>query len=130
MKRNEFQRSPSEIFISQEKYVDDLLKMFNMSNYKFMSTSIEVNEKLKRDDDKLANEQINRILVESLIYLINTIPGIVHAIYIVLRYTNKPNKTHLMTVMRILWYMKLTKNFSVKYEVKNDAKLIGYLESD
>lgn len=95
-----------------------------------MSTSIEVNEKLKRAYDKLANEQIYRNLVESLIYLINTIPGIVHAIYVVLRYTNKPNKTHLMTVMRILRYMKLTKNFSVKYGVKNDAKLIGYSESD
>lgn len=65
-------------------------------------------------------------MVGSLIYLINTRPKIVHVISVISRYIDKPNKSHLMAVMRILRYMKGTKNFSVKYKVKNDTKLIKY----
>lgn len=43
------------------KYVDNLLKRFNMSNFKPMSTPTGMTEKLKRqDDDELTNEQIYR----------------------------------------------------------------------
>lgn len=63
-----------EMFIFQEKYLDDLLKMFNLYNCKPMSTSMGVNKKLKRNnDDELINGPIYRSLVGSnLIYLTNT----------------------------------------------------------
>lgn len=64
-----------EIFISQEKYMDDLLKMFNMCDCKPMFAPMRLNEKLKRvNDDELENEQMYRSLERSLIYLINIKP--------------------------------------------------------
>lgn len=35
-----------------------------------------------------------------------------------------------MAAMRILRYVKGTKNFGVKYEVENEANLIRYLDND
>lgn len=39
------------IFVSQEKYVLDLLKKFNMQNCKMSSTLMNTNEKLTMDDE-------------------------------------------------------------------------------
>lgn len=121
----------SEIFIFYEKYVDDLLKIFNMPNCMHMSTPMGMNEKLKRyDNDELANEQIYRSLVRSLIYLIYIRPNIVHIISVVSSYIEKPSKSHLIAAKLILRYVKGTKNFGTKYEVENKVKLIRYLDSD
>lgn len=43
-----------EIFISREKYADDLSKKVNMPNCKFMPTPMGMNEKL--NSDKLVNK--------------------------------------------------------------------------
>lgn len=51
-------------------------------------------------------------------------------ISVISSYIDKPNKSHLMAAMRILRYMKGTKNFSVKYKVKNDTKLIKYSDNN
>ena len=39
-----------EIFISQEKYLEDLLKRFQMNNCKPVATPMTFNEKLHSDD--------------------------------------------------------------------------------
>jgi len=43
----EVKQSPGKIFISQEKYVANFLKKFNMSKYKSAGTPMTVNEKLQ-----------------------------------------------------------------------------------
>ncbi|KAL0462043.1 UNVERIFIED_CONTAM: Retrovirus-related Pol polyprotein from transposon TNT 1-94 [Sesamum latifolium] len=44
-------QSPGRFFLSQEKYIDDLLKKFNMSYCKPISTPMALNEKLHVHDD-------------------------------------------------------------------------------
>lgn len=43
----EVKQSPGKIFISQEKYVANFLKKFNMSEHKSTGTPMTVNEKLQ-----------------------------------------------------------------------------------
>ncbi|CAL1369879.1 unnamed protein product [Linum trigynum] len=43
-------QSPGEIFISQEKYTEDMLKRFHMTTCKQISTAMALNEKLQRND--------------------------------------------------------------------------------
>jgi hypothetical protein len=43
----EVKQSPGKNFISQEKYVANFLKKFNMSKYKSAGTPMTVNEKLQ-----------------------------------------------------------------------------------
>ncbi|XP_022865913.1 uncharacterized protein LOC111385730 [Olea europaea var. sylvestris] len=68
-------QSKGEIFISQEKYTEDLLKKFHMENCKSVSTPMAANDKLRKDDGaKKIDAKLFRSLVGSLIYLTNTRP--------------------------------------------------------
>lgn len=59
-------QSRGEIFISQEKYADDILKNFNKKDCKSLSTPIAVNEKLsKYDESKKVDEKVYRSFVGS-----------------------------------------------------------------
>ena len=119
------------IFIYQEKYADDLLKKFRMTDCKPTSTPMGTNEKLSKEDGKeKVDETIYRSLVGSLIYLTNTRPDIQHAVSIVSRFMSKPSKSHFTAAKRILRYVKGTKNFGIIYKAESDCDLIGYTDSD
>ena len=62
-------QSKGEIFLSQERYVDGLLKKFRMEGCNPMKTPMATNQKLQLDDgsDKV-DERLYRSLVGSLIY--------------------------------------------------------------
>lgn len=71
-------QSKGEIFIYQEKYLEDLLKRSNMSKCKLVTTPIALNEKLQlKNGYKKVDATIYRSLVSSLMYLTNTRPDIV-----------------------------------------------------
>ncbi|KAL0402497.1 UNVERIFIED_CONTAM: Retrovirus-related Pol polyprotein from transposon TNT 1-94 [Sesamum latifolium] len=73
-------QSPGRIFLSQENYIDDLLKKFNMSHCKPISTPIALNEKLHvHDDGEEVDPSLYRKLIGSLLYL-NTRPDITHSL--------------------------------------------------
>lgn len=61
-----------------------------------------------------------------MIKLINTRPDILHAVSVISKYIEKPNKSYLMAVMRILKYVKGIKNFGVKYEFENEAMFLPW----
>ncbi|KAG6407721.1 hypothetical protein SASPL_130718 [Salvia splendens] len=85
-------QSGGEIVISQEKYIEDLLKKFHMENCNPVFSPMATNDKLKKDDgSEKVDAQLFRSLVGSLIYLTNTRPDIVQAVEIDLKligYTN------------------------------------------
>lgn len=63
-------QEPGRIFISREKYAADLLKKFNMSQSKPVSTPFTVNEKLsKNGGEKKIDETVSRKLFGSLVFL-------------------------------------------------------------
>lgn len=59
-----------KIFISQERYVREILKKFNMEGYNLANTSVESGVKLSYYDDTYkVDPTINKSLVRSLKYL-------------------------------------------------------------
>ena len=124
-------QSSGKIFLSQEKYAEDLLKKFNMSDCKPMATPMTTSEKLlKYDGKEKVDASLYRSLVGSLIYLTNTRPDIVHAVSIISRFMSDPSKDHLAAAKRILRYIKGTKSYGIMYESENDSRLTGYTDSD
>ena len=120
-----------EIFISQENYLEDLLKRFQMNNYKLVFTPMAFNEKLHLEDGAEKVDARNyRSLDGSLIYLTNTRLDIVQPVNLISRFMNEPSKIHLTTVKRILRYLKGTKKFGIKYVKEKESKLVGYTYSD
>ena len=127
----QIKQSPGRIFLSQEKYAEDLLKKFNMGECKPLATPMAINEKLSKYDGKpKVDGAMYRSLVGSLIYLTHTRPDIVNAVSIVSRFMSEPSKDHLTAAKRILRYIKGTKSYGIMYETEKDFKLTGYTDSD
>lgn len=123
-------QSPGRIFLSQEKYIEDLLKKFNMSHCKPISTPMALNEKLHVNDDaEKIDPTTYRKLVGSLLY-INTRPDITHAVSLLSRFMNEPSKIHLSSAKRILRYLKGTKDHGIEFKKEDCCKLVGYTDSD
>ncbi|GKB98036.1 putative ribonuclease H-like domain-containing protein [Tanacetum coccineum] len=69
------------IFISQDKYVIEILKKFSLSNVKTASTPMETNKPLLEDaDGKDVDEHLYRSMIGSLMYLTSLRPDIMFAI--------------------------------------------------
>ncbi|XP_028107684.1 uncharacterized protein LOC114306618 [Camellia sinensis] len=124
-------QSKGEIFISQGKYLKDLLKKFYMSDCKSVSTPISLNDKLQVNDGaEKVDATTYRKLVGSLNYLTNTRPYIVYSINLISRFMHEPSKLNYAAAKRILRYLQGTKNLCIRYVKENDSKLIGFSDSD
>ncbi|KAG6494715.1 hypothetical protein ZIOFF_042476 [Zingiber officinale] len=78
--------SQGEIFISQEKYTEDLLKKLHMENCKPVSTPMAVSDKLSKSDGVgKSDARLFRSLVGSIIYLTNTWPDIIQVVSMISR---------------------------------------------
>ncbi|XP_057948288.1 uncharacterized mitochondrial protein AtMg00810-like [Malania oleifera] len=120
---------PGEIFISQQRYAEELLKAFGMAERTPVVTPMEVNIKLSIEDPSpLIDTKMYRSLIGSLVYLCNTRPNISFAIGILSRFTNKLREIHWKAGMRVLKYIKGTPHFGISYTSGNS--LIGYCDSD
>jgi len=125
------------IFLSQEKYVDELLAKFNMEDAKTASTPIESNIKITRDMDPNSEgereEMKNRPyreLIGGLNYLANaTRPDIAFAASTLSRFCNDPGRTHWLLAKHVLRYLKGTKRYGINY-IKNSEDVTGYTDSD
>ncbi|CAL1407137.1 unnamed protein product [Linum trigynum] len=124
-------QSPGEIFISQEKYTEDMLKRFHMATCKPISTPMALNEKLQRNDGaEKVDGKLYRSLVGSLIYLTHTRPDICHSVSLISRFMNEPSKLHFAAAKRILRYLQGTKKLGLTYKKEAESKLTGYTDSD
>ncbi|GKD54577.1 putative ribonuclease H-like domain-containing protein, partial [Tanacetum coccineum] len=65
------------IFISQDKYVGEILKKFSFSSVRTASTPMETNKALTKDEDgEDVDVHLYRLMIESLMYLTSSRPDI------------------------------------------------------
>ncbi|GKC81210.1 putative ribonuclease H-like domain-containing protein [Tanacetum coccineum] len=75
------------IFISHDKYVDEILKKFNYTDVKHASTLIDLERTLVKDgDDNDVDVHLYRSMVGSLMYLTTSRPDIMFAVYACARF--------------------------------------------
>nr|GEW07024.1 retrovirus-related Pol polyprotein from transposon TNT 1-94 [Tanacetum cinerariifolium] len=95
------------IFISQDKYVADILKKFDFSLLKTASTPIETNKALLKDEEsKDVDVYLYRLMIGSLMYLTASRPDIMFAVCACARIQVTPKILHLHAVKRIFRYLK------------------------
>ena len=122
---------PKFIFLSQKKYIGDLLNKFGMDECNPLTTPMEQNLKLTSIEGKEFEDATKyRQLVGSLIYLTTTRPDISFAVGILSRFMQKPCEGHWSAAKRVLRYLKGTQDFGLKYTQVGDFSLIGYSDSD
>ena len=91
------------IFISQEKYAEQILERFKVQNNKSTPTPIAIGLKLsKEDSSKSVNPTLYKSMVGSLMYLTATRPDLMHAVSPIFRFMETPKDSHWQARKRIL----------------------------
>eukprot|EP00253_Pinus_taeda_P003828 PITA_03828 len=126
----EVTQHPKSIFLSQKKYIGDLLNRFGMTECNPFTTPMEQNLKLTSIEGKEFEDATKyRQLVGSINYLTTT-TDISFAVGILSRFMQKPCEGHWCAVKRVLRYLKETQDLGIKYTQVDDFSLIGYSNSD
>nr|GEW48857.1 putative ribonuclease H-like domain-containing protein [Tanacetum cinerariifolium] len=92
-----------EIFISQDKYVADILKKFDFTTVKTASTLIEPNKALIKDAEaKDVDVHLYRSMIGSLMHLTASRPDIMFVVCACARFQVTPKTLHLYAMKRML----------------------------
>ncbi|GKD40557.1 uncharacterized mitochondrial protein-like protein [Tanacetum coccineum] len=96
------QQKKDGIFISQDKYVNEILKKFGFTEVKTASTPMETQKPLLKDENsKEVDVHMYRSMIGSLMYLTSSRPDIMFAVCACARYQVNPKVSHLHAVKRI-----------------------------
>ena len=109
-------RKSRKLFLSQEEYVERVIKRFNMENAKPVGTPLANHFKLSKKNcpsSEKEKEEMKAVpyssAVGSLMYaMVCTRPDIAHAVGVVSRYLANPGKQHWEAVKWILRYLKVS----------------------
>ncbi|GJZ11639.1 putative ribonuclease H-like domain-containing protein [Tanacetum coccineum] len=119
------------IFISQDKYVTEILKKFGFTNVKITSTPMETQKPLLKDKDgEEVDVHLYRSMIGSLMYLTSLRPDIMSAVCAYVRYQVNPKVSHLHAVKRIFRYLKGQPKLGLWYPKDSPFDLVAYTDSD
>ncbi|GJY11733.1 putative ribonuclease H-like domain-containing protein [Tanacetum coccineum] len=119
------------IFISQDKYVTEILKKFGFTDVKTASTPMETQKPLLKDEDgEEVDVHLYRSMIGSLMYLTSSRPNIMFAVCACARYQVNPKVSHLHAVKRIFRYLKGQPKLGLWYLKDSPFDLVAYTDSD
>ncbi|GKD01473.1 putative ribonuclease H-like domain-containing protein [Tanacetum coccineum] len=119
------------IFISQDKYVTEILKKFSFSDVKTASTPMETHKPLLKDaDGEDIDEHMYRSMIGSLMYLTSSRPDIMFVVCVCARFQVNPKVSHLHAVKRIFRYLKGQPKLGLWYPKDSPFDLVAYTDSD
>jgi hypothetical protein len=114
-------------FISQTKYIQDILKKFGMKNGKPIKTPMGTNVHLDLDTGgKSVDQKVYRAMIEYLLYLCASRSDIMLFVYMCANFQANPKEVHLRAVKRIMRYLVYTPKFGLCYPNGSTFDLIGY----
>jgi hypothetical protein len=114
---------PEEIFLSQEKYFMEIMKRFDMMDYRTMSTPMETNLNLLVDT-------LYKQMIGSLMYLTNTRPDICFVVNTLSQYLVEPRCVQLVATKHVMRYLKGMLDYGLYYTGDCEFMLYGYTDSD
>eukprot|EP00253_Pinus_taeda_P027311 PITA_27311 len=124
------QQNKDGIFLSQTKYLKQVLKKYGMEDSKPVCTPMVTGCTLNSNDEStVVHQPTYRSMIGSLLYLTGTQPDIVHAVGIVGRVQANPKESHLQAVKRIFKYLQGTHNFGLWYHRDTDLTLHAYIDA-
>ncbi|GJW22242.1 putative ribonuclease H-like domain-containing protein [Tanacetum coccineum] len=119
------------IFISQDKYVDEILKNFSLSTMRITSTPMETSKPLLKDAEaEDVDVHLYRSMIGSLMDLTTSRPDIIFAVCGCARLQVTPKVSHLHAVKRIFRYLKGQPKLGLWYPKDSPLDLEAYSDSD
>ncbi|GJT85237.1 putative ribonuclease H-like domain-containing protein [Tanacetum coccineum] len=125
------QQKKDGIFITQDKYVADILKKFNFATVKTASTPIEPNKALVKDEEAdIVDVHLYRSMIGSLMYLTASRPDIMFVVCACARFQVTPKMSNLHAVKRIFRYLKGQPKLGLWYPRDSPFNLEAFSDSD
>ncbi|GJT26314.1 putative ribonuclease H-like domain-containing protein [Tanacetum coccineum] len=119
------------IFISQDKYVVEILKKFDFASVKTASTPIETQKSLTKDEEAAGVDvHLYRSMIGSLMHLTASRPDIMFAVCACSRFQVTLKTSHLHVVERIFRYLKGKPKLGLWYPRVSSFDLEAYSDSD
>ncbi|GJX17081.1 putative ribonuclease H-like domain-containing protein [Tanacetum coccineum] len=119
------------IFLSQDKYVYDILKKFGFFSVKTTSTPIETHKSLATNAAELdVDVHLYRSMIGSLMYITSSRPDIMFVVCACSRFQVTPKASHMHAVKRIFRYLKGQPTLGLWYPKDSPLDLIAYSDSD
>lgn len=126
IKQNEY-----GIHVSQIKYIEDLLKQFNMQNCKAVSVPMSPSAKLQwYENAENCNAGVYRCLIGKLLYVSYTGPDVMFVVSSLSRFMNKLTKIQFGAAKYVLRYLAGTMGFGIQYSSGIKCEIHGYADSD
>lgn len=120
------------ITLGHKQYIENLLRQWNKSSCKSLSTPLEANYQIKCDSDncKKVDEKNYQSLIGSLMYLaITTRPDILHSVAKLAQRNVNPHSEHEAAAKRILRYLRRTADLKLHYRATGKT-VHGYVDAD
>ncbi|GKA81343.1 putative ribonuclease H-like domain-containing protein [Tanacetum coccineum] len=119
------------IFISEDKYVDEVLKKIRFTKVNIASTLIETQKPLLKDENgKEVDVHMYRSMIGSLMYLTSSRLDIMFTMCAYARYQVNPKVSHLHAIKRIFRYLKGQPKLGIWYPKDFLFDLVAYTDSD
>ena len=119
------------IYITHSKYVKDILKTFLREDSKLVSTPMVTTLKLSKNvESTKVNQTFYRSMIGKLKYVAYNKLDIALAMGIVARFSINPRENYLMTVKRIMRYLKGIEEFGLYYKKNERFDLRAYTNVD
>ncbi|PKA57434.1 Retrovirus-related Pol polyprotein from transposon TNT 1-94 [Apostasia shenzhenica] len=126
----EVARSKHGIFLSQRKYVLDLLLDTGLLGCRPASSPINQNHKLVGEVGEPIDKGRYQKIVGRLLYLSHTRPDIAYAVGVVSRYMHDPREPHMKVVTQILRYLKGCPGQGILFSPNDHLKVECYTDAD
>ncbi|CAH9117808.1 unnamed protein product [Cuscuta europaea] len=125
-------RTPNGLFLSQAKYISDLLHRFHLHTVKPVRIPLPSRTTLSLTDGELLSDATKyRSMVGALQYLIITRPDTTYVVHLVSQFMHAPRTTHLLAVKRISRYLQGTSAHGLWLKSdKNISVIMAYSDAD
>nr|GEY46614.1 putative ribonuclease H-like domain-containing protein [Tanacetum cinerariifolium] len=119
------------IFLSQDKYVGDILKKFRYSNVRSSNTPMDKENPWGKDGTGIdVDLHLYRSMISSLMYLTASRPNKMFAVCACAKHQVTPKECHFHEVKRIFRYLKGHPKLRLWYPKDSSFDLVAYSDSD
>ena len=125
-------REKRTISLGQHKYIDDLIIRHGLTNAKTSQTPLDPNVHLRTvEGEKPVDIVEYQSIVGGLMWLmLGTRPDLAFAVSKLSQFNSKPTTSHRTQALRVLRYVKGTRELKLIFGLDPDAPLCGYSDAD
>jgi hypothetical protein len=126
----EISSTPERFFLSQEKYIQDLLHRASLTDHRTAETPMELNVHLvDTDGEPLEDPTSYRHIVGSLVYLGVTRPDISYPVHILSQFVSAPTQIHYSHLLRVMCYLCGTISRRLFFPRSSSLQLQAYCDA-